>query len=265
VSDPAEAAWRRCWAARPDVAVPLDRFVAHLAAHRPPELSLADQLATWCLDDIYLAIGCIARDPAAVAAFDREIVPLIDLALTGWDRAIVDETRQQLRAMLLVDNAGRGPLLAQYAGRGALRRWVRVVAAREAGKTLRADRAALPVADAELFDRLAPATDPQVSAIKNEAAAAFRTAFVAALGELPARERAVLRLHVLDGLTIDDIAPLYTVHRATIARWIAAAKQSVLDRTRKKLMHDLRIGADELDSLIRLIHSRIELPEDALR
>jgi len=55
------------------------------------------------------------------------------------------------------------------------------------------------------------------------------------------------------------------VHRATIARWIAAAKQSVLDRTRKRLMHDLRISADEVDSLIRLVHSRIDVPEDALR
>ena len=223
------------------------------------------QLATWCLDDIYLVCGCLARDPAALAAFDREVVPVIDLALASWPPAVVDETRQQLRAALLVDQGGRGPLIAQYSGRGALTRWLRVVATREAGKTQRADRAALPVGDDELFDALAPPGDPVVSAIKNDAAHAFKIAFLAALGELEPRERAVLRLHVLDGLTIDDIAPLYAVHRATIARWIAAAKQSALDRTRKRLMHDLRIGPDEVDSLIRLVQSRIDVPEDALR
>jgi RNA polymerase sigma-70 factor (ECF subfamily) len=75
----------------------------------------------------------------------------------------------------------------------------------------------------------------------------------------------VLRLHVLDGVSIDDIAPMFSVHRATIARWIAAAKQTVLDRTRKRLMQDLRLPAADVDSLIRLVQSRIELSEDPLR
>ncbi len=262
--DPVEAAWRRCGAARPAVSVPLARFRAQLDAHRPAELALAEQLATWCLDDIYLVCGCVMGLPAAIAAIEREIVPIIDAALATWDRAVVDETRQRLRAMLMVDHAGRGPLLAQYSGRGALRRWVRVVAAREAGKTRREDLAETPIDDDALFDVLAPPNDPVVSAIKRDAAAAFKTAFVAALGELERRERAALRLHVLDGLTIDDIAPMYGVHRATVARWISNAKQVVLDKTRRKLMHDLRLEGDAVDSLIRLVQSRIELPSDAL-
>jgi len=103
-----------------------------------------------------------------------------------------------------------------------------------------------------------------LSAVKNDAAVAFRAAFLATLGELERRERTVLRLHLLDGLTIDEIAPMYEVHRATIARWIGAAKQTVLDRTRRRLMHDLRLDAAEVDSLIRLVQSRIELPVDPL-
>ncbi len=258
------AAWQRCRVARPEVVVALDEFRSYLATHRPDDVSEADQLATWCLDDIYLVCGCVHGSIAALRAVEAEIIPIIDLALTGWDKAIVDETRQQLRAMLLVDHAGRGPLLAQYSGRGALRRWIRVVAAREAAKTRARDQTATPVDDDALFDALAPATDPMLSAIKRDAAAAFKTAFVAALAELEPRERTILRLHILDGLTIDEIAPMYEVHRATAARWIGGAKQTVLDRTRKKLMHDLRIGGDEVDSLIRMVQSRIDLADDAL-
>jgi RNA polymerase sigma-70 factor (ECF subfamily) len=140
-----------------------------------------------------------------------------------------------------------------------------VVATREAGKTRREDMAELPVDDDALFDRLAPPNDPALSAIKRDGAIAFKTAFIAALGELERRERTALRLHLLDGLTIDDIAPLYEVHRATVARWISTAKQAVLARTRKRLMQDLRLGADEVDSLIRLVQSRIDLPDDVLR
>lgn len=258
------AAWQRCRAARPEIAVTLEAFRAYLEARRPDDVTPHEQLG-WCLDDLYLACACVAGDPSAIAVADRELVPAIDAALTTWDRTLVDETRQRLRAMLLVDHRGKGPLIAQYSGRGALKRWVRVVAAREAGKTLREDRAETPVDDERLFDALAPASDPLVSAMKRDAADAFRAAFVAALGALEPRERTTLRMHVLDGLTIDDIAPLYDVHRATVARWIASAKHAVLERTRKRLMHELRLDADEVDSLIRLVQSRIELADDALR
>lgn len=263
--DPLAAAWHRGRQARPGVALELERFRAYVEARRPEDVAPADQLAAWCLDDLFLACAAVAGDPAAVLAVERELIPLIDAALGTWDRAIVDETRQRMRAMLLVDHAGRGPLLAQYAGRGALRRWIRVVAAREAGKTARAGAAAVLTDDEALLDVLAPAGDPALSAIKHDAAAAFQAAFTAALATLDRRERTALRLHVLDGLTIDEIAPMYAVHRATVARWIASAKEAVLERTRRHLMRELRLEAADVDSLIRLVQSRIELADDALR
>lgn len=243
----------------------LDAFRAYLAARRPPDVSETVQVATWCLDDLYLTCACVGGDAAAVRAIEREIIPIIDLALTTWDPTIVDETRQQLRATLMVDHAGRGPLLAQYGGKGALRRWIRVVAAREAGKIRRASMVATPVDDDALFDALAPASDPLRSFVKADATTAFKTAFLATVGELESRDRTLLRLHVVDGLSIDKIAPMYGAHRATVARWIAAAKQLVLERTRKRLMHDLRIDAAEVDSLIRLVQSRIEFADSPLK
>jgi len=262
--DPVEQAWQKCQAARTDVRVSLDHFRAHLEAHRPADMTVEEQLRTWCLDDVYLVCGCIAGDSAAVAAIEREIIPIIDLVIASYDKNVIDETRQRLRAMLVVDANGKGPLLAQYGGRGALRRWIRVVAAREASKTWKADNAAMPVDDDALFDALAPPSDPMISAMKRDAASAFKAAFVAALAEIDRRERTALRMHVLDGLSIDEIAPMYSVHRATVARWISAAKEAVLEKTKKALMRDLKIGRDEVDSLIRLVQSRIELASNEL-
>jgi RNA polymerase sigma-70 factor (ECF subfamily) len=264
VTEPIDAAWRACADRRPDVVVTRDAFAAFVEARRPAELSQRDQLATWCLDDLYLACGCLARDPAAFAAFEREVMGVLDAALASYRPDIADETRQRLRESLLVDHRGQGPLLAGYTGRGALRRWIRVVAAREAGKLARGDAASVGIDDDTMFDALAPPNDPALSAVKRDAAIAFRAALVDALRALPRRDRTLLRLHLLDGLTIDELAPLHRVHRATCARWIAAAKQAVLDRTRRRLMHDLRLDAADVDSLIRLAHSRIELPADAL-
>jgi RNA polymerase sigma-70 factor (ECF subfamily) len=251
--DGLDEAWRRGREARPDIALDRDRYRAYVEARGATP---AD-----CLDDLYLACACVDGVPAAIRAFEREYVPILDAALASWNRA--EETRARVVAMLLVDHAGAGPLLAKYSGRGALRRWIRVVAVREAGKDRRADRD-VPVDDERLFDAIVPAGDPQLSAVKRDAAAAFRIAFDAALAQLDRRERAVLRLHLLDGLSIDEIAPIYDAHRATVARWIAAARRDVLERTRRGLMHDLRIGPDDVDSLIRLVQSRIEVPADAL-
>src|SRR4051794_17502923 len=102
-ADPVATAWERCRAARPDVAASLEQFRSYLVRHRPTDVTEADQLATWCLDDIYLVCACVNGSIAALRAVEAEVIPIIDLALTTWDRAVVDETRQQLRAMLLVD------------------------------------------------------------------------------------------------------------------------------------------------------------------
>jgi RNA polymerase sigma-70 factor, ECF subfamily len=246
------------------VIVTRDAFAAYVEARRPAELSQSDQLATWCLDDLYLACACLARDAAAITAFEREVMAVLDVALASYRPDIADETRQRLRASLLVDRGGHGPLLASYSGRGALRRWIRVIAAREAMKLVRGDAANVGVDDDAMFDALAPPNDPALSAVKRDAAVAFRAALVDALHALPRRDRVLLRLHLFDGLTIDELAPLHRVHRATCARWIASAKQKVLDRTRRRLMHDLRLDAADVDSLIRLARSRIELPADVL-
>jgi RNA polymerase sigma-70 factor (ECF subfamily) len=262
--DPVDAAWQACAARRPEVSVTRDGFAAYLEARRPAALPQRDQLATWCLDDLYLACACVSGDPAAIAAFERDVLSLLDAALASYGREIADETRQRLRASLLVDQGGNGPLLASYTGRGALRRWIRVVASREAGKLARGDDGHAAIDDEAMFNALSPPDDPALSAVKRDAAAAFRAALVDALRELPRRDRTLLRMHILDGLTIDELAPLHRVHRATCARWITAAKQSVLDRTRRRLMHELRLDAEDVDSLIRVARSRIELPSGAL-
>ena len=257
--DATALAWQRCRDAFGDIAVPCEMFSSYLAARRSADVTEELQLATYCLDDLYLACACLARVPLAIARFERDVLPCVEPVLARWHPAVADETRQQLRAMLLVDHQGRGPLLSTYLGRGPLRRWIRVVAAREAGKTWRASKDLVAVDDDELFDVLAPARDPAMSLVKTEAAEVFRRAFVAVLGSIERRERALLRLHFLDELTIDEIAPIYGVHRATIARWIAAAKDIVLAETRTRLRSELGISAVEVESLIRLVRSRIEL------
>ena len=109
-----EAAWQTQRAERPDLAVPYPRFAELLRARRPAELLLPELLATYCVGDLYLVCGCLAGDAASIAVFEREISPVIERAVASFGEEAAKEVRQGLRASLLVDHRGRGPLLAEY-------------------------------------------------------------------------------------------------------------------------------------------------------
>ncbi len=101
--------------------------------------------------------------------------------------------------------------------------------------------------------------DPEIAYLKEHYRDEFRAAFVFALGTLSERERNVLRQHHIDGLTIDQLGTLYQVHRATAARWVAAARMTLLDQTRGRLVAKLGVAADEVDSIIRLVRSQLDI------
>jgi RNA polymerase sigma-70 factor (ECF subfamily) len=93
---------------------------------------------------------------------------------------------------------------------------------------------------------------------------AYRDAFQTALGDtfaaLSPRERNLLRLHVLDGLGIDEIAAPYGVHRATAARWLNAVHEAILAGVHQRLRaHDPRLDDAELESLGRAVRSELHL------
>ncbi len=89
----------------------------------------------------------------------------------------------------------------------------------------------------------------ELSLIKVHYRSEFKAAFEAALATLSSRERNVLRLHILDGLNIEQIGTLYKAHRATVARWIAASRKKIDEGTRRALADKLKLGegARELD------------------
>jgi RNA polymerase sigma-70 factor, ECF subfamily len=70
---------------------------------------------------------------------------------------------------------------------------------------------------------------------------------------------ALLRYNVLEGLNIEEIGKIYGVHRATVARWITAARESILGRTRDELERRFGITAVEIDSIVRLVQSRLDV------
>jgi serine/threonine protein kinase len=89
--------------------------------------------------------------------------------------------------------------------------------------------------------------------------AAFRAAFAEAMQAVAERDRLLLRQHFLDGLTLEQLAALHRVHRATAARWLARVREEIARETRKRLLEEGRVPQVEHDSLLRLIQSQLDI------
>lgn len=246
------AAGRQAW---PGLSVADGELVAYLAARASGDPLAA--LGALHTNDLFLACGCALGDQAAIAEFLRQLVPHIEAAVLGLgaDASQVDEVRAKLVEALLV---GPSPGITSYAGRGQLRSWVRSIAVRTGMRQLGRGRAA-GSGDGELAGLAAEADDPEIEHLKLRYGDAFRAAFLAALGALTARQRNLLRQHYLDELTVDQLGALYRVHRATAARWVAAAREALFDDTRRRMIEALGLAPGEFDSLLRLLHSQIDV------
>ena len=261
--DPALAATiARAKLAWPGVVVPDDAFVAALAKRvgdRSVDAGGLDALAT---DDLYLACALVAGAPEAIAAFDRTCGPAIDraLATSGATEAERADLGQVVRQRLLVAAADdTPPRIATYSARGSLAAWVRVVATREAARLLPRARRELSAEDDELASLIAPDADPELGYLKRLYRHEFKQAFETAIAALDDRQRLLLRQHTLDGLGIDELAAFYSVHRATTARWVDAAREALLAGTQRELVRRLGLSKTELTSLMRLIRSQLDV------
>lgn len=249
-----EAAGRETW---PGVEVASEALAAHVSARRraDPEAPVEPAFAA----DYYLAVALAQGNAAAMRLFESRMVPEIDVALRRLrlPGGAGDEVKQALRVELLVgDPVAR---IGDYGGRGELAAWLRVTATRKALKLLRKSGREETL-DELLLEHWPDATPGPVGRhLKTTYTAELKRAVGDALGELEVRQRNLLRQHVLDGLTIDELARLYRAHRATCARWLADARADLARHTRRRLVTALGLPRDEVDSVLRLLDSDIEL------
>jgi RNA polymerase sigma-70 factor, ECF subfamily len=248
---------RRAW---PGIATDAEAFVAQLGRTLPAEATVAD-LGNLRAGDVYLACACAAGDERAIETFEAHFFREVDVAAARMHApaGLADEAKQQLRRILFVREEPRPAAAGEFGGRGDLRGWVRVAAVRELLRLLGVSKREVGVGDEAVFDLLSPPGDPELAYLRDlyrvEVSAGLRAAFAG----ISPRDRALLRYQVVEGLSIDRIGALYGVHRATAARWLERARAGILERTRAELRRRLGIAEDEVDSILRLVESRVDV------
>jgi RNA polymerase sigma-70 factor (ECF subfamily) len=242
-------------AAWPQIALSEDVFLQHIARCAPEDPSAN-------IGDLYLACACLQGVTEALAELDRTVQLRVPRALAHMKLPPhqVDDLCQEVRERLLLPDGDRPPKLLGYAGRGTLVSWICVVALRAAVDQLRAaDRRAAREGefDEDLIDD--GAHNPELELLKQRYRPRFKEALLAALAMLSSRQRNLLRLSVVEGLTLEQIAPIYAVTKSTAHRWLGEARAQIVAEVGEFLKQRVGFSAGELDSLTYLLQSQLDL------
>ncbi|HUJ58712.1 MAG TPA: sigma-70 family RNA polymerase sigma factor [Kofleriaceae bacterium] len=241
----------------PELGAHDERFADALAARLEGERELDEALARLALPDVYLVVACLHGDRAALAAFERLVRGETERAIARLSFAPpAEDVVQEMLVKLVIAHGDAEPKLAAFGGHGALHAWLRVAATRTAISMTR--RKAEVAADDEALAAIADDSDDQALAfLKSAYREEFKRAFAAALAELPRRARTLLRLQIIDQLTLEEIAGFYQVSRATAARHLADARAQLVTGTQQRLTQTLAIEPRELSELMRLVASTL--------
>jgi RNA polymerase sigma-70 factor (ECF subfamily) len=249
-------------------------FVAHARRFAATD----EERAALHAGDLYLACACAAGVPEALEALEREHLARIREFAASVDSSpeFVKELTQRLRARVLVgggggggvgggggsggsggsgDEGGAAPRIATYSGRGSLGGWIRVAAVRLARDLSRAERA-----EARKREDLAPeVVDPELGYLKRAYGEAVSRAVQDALAALDGDARTLLKMHYVDGLSIEQVGVVFGKSRATSARMLASARMTLLASIRERLVGIVGVRADEADSLLAFVRSRLDV------
>ncbi len=196
--------------------------------------------------ELVLVAAVLAGQPAALEVLERSFLQPLRLNLvTRWPDDVVDDALQSLRERLLLGDA---PLLRTWPGRDALARWLRICALREV-MTASREKPSLPSSPAVV----------SAGELPHRHREALERAVIKAVEQLDATQRGILKLHLLENVSVESIAMLHSVSRATMTRWLSAARRALADAVREAGREELDVGDATLDSLARPIISQLDV------
>jgi len=254
-------AWGDHWLAR-------EEFAAELAARLNDD---DENVTSWWdhlrANDLYLACACARGVGGALERFERLYGAEIARTAQRFERPGLpaDDLLQLLRAKLFTVPEparvpGARPRIASYTGQGFLQNWVRVTATRtfiDCGRG-HPESPEIPIRSELVAVLPEPKGDPELQMLKREHVTHFKASFAEAVGALDSADRLLLKQHLVERLTIDQLGALYHLHRASAARRIAKARDALLVATRIALARRLGVPPERLASVLELVASRLE-------
>ncbi len=88
---------------------------------------------------------------------------------------------------------------------------------------------------------------------------AFRDALIESLDALPPGDRNLICFHYFHGLGADQLAEMFSSHRAAVVRQLGRIRERLLRDTRRGLAARLPLPKDALDRVLDVARSRLDV------
>jgi RNA polymerase sigma-70 factor (ECF subfamily) len=209
--------------------------------------------------ELYLAHACALGERQALTLFTRRYLTKIPHYLRRFSgvEALLDECRTTLEDKLLLSpGTGGRPRIDQYSGRGPLDAWVAIVAQRTMLAMLRS-RGAHIDSTSELCDLWSAAYEVEGDA--HRYLNVIKETLREVLQSLPLRQRSILRLSIVEDVSLTQIARMLHVNQSTVSRTFHASLEKVNRQVRARLKEAHGMGDSEVESIVRQLQSRIDL------
>jgi RNA polymerase sigma-70 factor, ECF subfamily len=217
----------------------VDLTLAPSRAAGPPALAAPERRATLADTAEALVAACLRGADGAAATLIETYRPIVRATITHYlasKRAppdLADDLTHEVFLALLRDDARK---LGTFGGRCSFAGWLRVVAVRLAIDALRRERHTVSIDDesahAAALRRWMASDTPTPEALVS--AAQMQRRLAAAVAALAPKDRAMVELHVLRGVSLPAVAT--TLGVSTNAAYVR--KHRVLDRLRRVLREE---------------------------
>jgi RNA polymerase sigma-70 factor, ECF subfamily len=217
-----------------------------------------------CTRDLLIAMCAEAGSAQALRLFRKDyLTPALGAARSFERNGISrEEIESTILSRFFLPAAGGDKPIAGYRGDGSLGAWLRVVVTRTGQDALRAATNAQTPTESDELESICnalPLPDVELAWIRQNHLVTFKACFHAAAAELEPDLADALRLHLTRSMSIDDLATLFQIHRATAARMLKRAHAHLLELTRTKLITALGLPEADCMSLIHAMLSQAEL------
>jgi RNA polymerase sigma-70 factor len=222
----------------------------------------AAAFATLHHEDLFLALACSHGDRIAWEHFADDYLPQVQrfAAQSCRGRPESEDLAQEIVTTLLASmESGKDSKLAGYNGKGSLAGWLRVAVAHAAIDHFRRFRKEILVDNWETQGNEVQAAPDAAGPLRDAEPLDSRWGPVLSrllaeeLKGLAARDRLLLSLYYLHGVSLKAIGRQFDVHEATASRWLESLRQGIRKRIERELRLRHGFRGRDLDSLWRWV------------
>jgi RNA polymerase sigma-70 factor (ECF subfamily) len=233
--------------------------------------AVGEFLASLNADDLCMAAACAKGDDAAWEDFFRDYRSyMVSVARTmtqdpGAAEQLADSTFAELYG-LRESGGSRVSKFSFYSGRGSLRGWLRAVVFQLSADHHRQSSRLVQTEEPEDMDRIAHAaekperrTTTDLEYVRDRYREAVVASLRRAIEDLESRERLLLAYYYYDEMTLREIGNLFSVHEATISRWLAKVQKRVRKLVEKGLAREHGFNRREVAEAIELAAEQMDI------